>query len=61
MSKPKEIRLVITKTANGYSVINHTENVASICSDDDVGRKALIQALVDQLLNAEVQGGRGYK
>lgn len=61
MSKPKEITLKLVKTANGVTLSNESEMTLDIFDDTDHGRKALIQALVDQLLNAEVQGGRRYK
>jgi hypothetical protein len=60
MSKPKEVVLKLVKTANGVSLSNESEMTIDIFDDTNHGRQELIKALIDQLLNAEVQGGREY-
>ena len=61
MSKPKEVVLKLVKTANGVSLSNETEMTLDVFDDTDHGRQELIKTLVDQLLNAEVKGGRKYR
>jgi len=54
----KEINLKINKTDTGYVVTE--ENLISFFTDDDQGRKMLIDYLIKNLLNKEVEGGRLY-
>ena len=56
-----KIKLEIEKTEETYIVADRDNNTISYYSDDDGGRKALIQYLVDNLLNKEITGGRKYR
>lgn len=61
MSKLNEIRLGLIKTTNSFSVVNHDEATMEMFEDDDVGRKAFVQYMIDNFLNKEVDNGRKYR
>lgn len=56
----KNITLTVKKTETGYTAYTESKDSLSFFTDDDQGRKMLIQYLVDELLNKEVQGGVKY-
>ncbi len=57
----KQIKITINKTSSGYVVSNFEESKIDYFNDDDEGRQQLIKFLANDLLNAEVEGGRLYK
>lgn len=57
----KEIRLQLIKTSSGYSIADKTNNTISFFEDDDIGRKAMVNFLIEELLNKEVENGRKYR
>lgn len=52
----KEIKLVITKTINGYSVYDEKHKMAiDFFTANDSGQKKLIQFLCDELINKKLE------
>jgi hypothetical protein len=56
----KEIKLLLTKTKDGYIVGNETLGRVQYLTDSDKDRKALIAILVDEFINAELEDGKKY-
>lgn len=57
----KELKIELTKTANGYMISNQDENSVDLFDDTDTGRKLLVQFLVNNVLNVEIEGGTKYE
>ena len=57
----KEIKLVLIKNKEGYTIGNQTTGKIDLVSDDDEGRDTIVKILVEDFLNAEVENGRKYK
>lgn len=57
----KEIKLTLIKNKDGYTIGNQTAGKIDLASDDDEGRAAVVKILVEDFLNAEVEGGKKYK
>lgn len=56
-----KIKLIINKSKDGYRVSFGDMSRIDFYADDEVGRKALIQTLINDLFNKVVKGGREYK
>lgn len=54
------IELIIKKGPNGYTVGDEKSGTVDMFEDSDEGRSKFIKFLVDNLLNAEIPGGRKY-
>ena len=61
MDVMKEIKLTLIKNKDGYTIGNQTAGKIDLASDDDEGRAAVVKILVEDFLNAEVEGGKKYK
>lgn len=61
MDVMKEIKLVLIKNEDGYTIGNQTTGKIDLVSDDDEGRSVVVKILVEDFLNAEIEGGKKYK
>ena len=57
----KEIKLILIKNKDGYKIGNKTTEKMYLAADNDEGREAVVKILVEDFLNAEVEGGKKYK
>lgn len=55
-----ELNVTINKTSLGYTVVNEEDNRIDYFNDDDDGRKAFINYLIQDVFNREVTSGRKY-
>jgi hypothetical protein len=56
----KQIKFEITKTKDGYSIVDEANSVIGYYSDEDSARKAFLSYIVDNMMNIEVTGGKEY-
>jgi hypothetical protein len=56
----KEIKLILTKTKDGYIVGNQTLGKIDYLGDSDADRSKLIAILVDEFINFELENGKKY-
>jgi hypothetical protein len=58
--KTKQVKLVLTKTQDGYIVGNETLGKVDYLGDSDQDRKKLINILIEDFINVEIEEGRKY-